>query len=388
MKKLKTWLALAALTLLLGACGPNDSLNNPIAPDSSAPNSGLSEGSTGNVPNPSQSDTPQEELLDDTEPPREGMVRSRLTNQWVDADVAETRPIAVIIPNEIGAVPHYNLSEASIIYEANVEKRISRLMAIYEDWDKLGTIGNIRSLRTYFAYWAFEWDAFLVHSGGPYFVDDLLAQSTTQNVNDHLGTDTAAFFRDSHRSSPHNLYATGQGILNVINNKSYSLSYRGLADTEHFRFTDQSNQNTLTQYGNDAKSAVYIDMSGCYPLTRCYFEYNDSDGLYYRSQYLSGGHDEPHVDAVTGEQLTFKNILVQYIAYEELNDDGYMVFGCHDNTKDGWYFTNGRGIHVNWEKSSDYGATRYYDDYGNEIILNTGKTMICIVLEGDNFTFR
>lgn len=388
MKNLKTWLALAALTVFLGACGQNGSLNNPIDPDSSAPNSGLSEGSAGTVPNPGQSDTPQVEITDDTEPPREGMVRSRLTNQWVDADVAETRPIAVMIPNEIGAVPHYNLSEASIIYEANVEKRMSRLMAIYEGWDKLGTIGNIRSLRTYFAYWSFEWDAFLVHSGGPYFVDDLLAQSTTQIVNDHLGTDTAAFFRDSHRLSPHNLYATGQGILNVVNNKKYSLSYRGLADTEHFHFANQSSQNTLTQYGNDAKSAVYIDMSGCYPLTRCYFEYNDDDGLYYRSQYLSGGRDEPHVDAVTGEQLAFKNILVQYVAYDELNDEGYMVLGCHDSTKDGWYFTNGRGIHVSWEKKSDYGATRYYDDYGNEIILNTGKTMICIVLDGDNFTFR
>lgn len=388
MKKLKSWLALTAITVFLCACGQDDTLGNPIDPNSSASNSGLSEGSVGTIPQPGQSDTPLDEILDDTEPPREGMIRSRLTNLWVDADVAETRPIAVIIPNEIGAVPHYNLSEASIIYEANVEKRISRLMAIYEDWDDLGAIGNVRSLRTYFAYWAFEWDAFLVHSGGPYFVDDLLAEPTTQNVNDHLGTDTAAFFRDSHRSSPHNLYATGQGILNVINNKGYSLSYRGLTTTNHYRFTNQTNQNTLTQYGNEGKSAVYIDMSGCYPLTRCYFEYNESDGLYYRSQYLSGGTDGPHVDAVTGKQLTFKNILVQYITYEELNDDGYMVFGCHDNTKDGWYFTNGRGIHINWEKSSDYGPTRYYDDYGNEIILNAGKTMICIVLDGDNFTFR
>lgn len=128
-------------------------------------------------------------------------------------------------------------------------------------------------------------------------------------------------------------------------------------------------------------------MSGCYPLTRCYFEYNEEDGLYYRSQHLASGTDGPHIDAATGQQLCFKNILVQYVTYEEIGE-GYLAFQCHDTTQDGWYFTNGRGIHVNWEKTSDYGATRYYDDYGNEIIMNTGKTMVCIVEDGDNFTFR
>ena len=86
-------------------------------------------------------------------------------------------------------------------------------------------------------------------------------------------------------------------------------------------------------------------------------------------------------------RFTFKNILVQNTYHEELSD-GYLVFQCHDTTRDGWYFTNGKGIHVNWEKTSDYSATRYYDDNGNEIMLNTGKTMICIVEDGDQFTFR
>ena len=62
-----------------------------------------------------------------------------------------------------------------------------------------------------------------------------------------------------------------------------------------------------------------------------------------------------------------------------------VLLQCIDNTRDGWFFTNGKGIHVNWEKTSDYGATRYYDDNGNEIELNTGKTMVCIVEDGDSF---
>lgn len=381
MRKVTVWPVLAVVILLLCACGPDSQEVGLETPDPSVSIPPFNGGAT---------DLTSDSLGNsqyDTEPPREGMLRSPLTNEWVDAEVAKTRPIAVLIPNETGAVPHYNLSEASILYETNVEDRVSRLMAIYEDWEDLSMIGNIRSLRTYFAYWAFEWDAFIVHSGGPYFVDDLIAEPTTQNINDHVGTDTAAFFRDSRRPQPHNLFATGPGILNVVNSKGYSLSYRGLTDANHFKFTDTANQNDLTQYGDAAKSAVYIDMSGCYPLTRCYFEYNEQDGLYYRSQHLSSGTDGPHIDAVTGKQLTFKNILVQYVTYEEIGG-GYMVYQCHDTTQDGWFFTDGRGIHVTWEKGSDYSATRYYDDYGNEIVMNTGKTMICVVLDGDNFTFR
>ncbi len=95
------------------------------------------------------------------------------------------------------------------------------------------------------------------------------------------------------------------------------------------------------------------------------------------------------MDAATGQQLAFKNILVQTVKWEDLGlDQGYMVFQCHDTTHDGWFFTNGKGIHVTWEKTTDYGATKYYDDNGNEVILNTGKTMVCVIQDGNNFTFR
>lgn len=323
---------------------------------------------------------------DDSQPPEEGMVRSRITNEWVDAEVADTRPIAIMVPNESAALPHYNLSKASVIYEANVEGRVTRLMAIYEDWQDLVRIGNIRSARTYYAYWAFEWDAFLVHFGGPYYINELMAEETTENI-DGLSGDGSAFYRSMDRSDPHNVYTDGDKLTERIEKHKYSLEYRDLTDETHFQFTSKAEPNALTQYGSEAQNATYIDMSGCYPLTRCYFEYNEEDGLYYRFQHLSGASDEPHKDA-DGEQLAFKNILVQYTKQEILDDKGYLVLQCHDDTRDGWFFTNGKGIHVNWEKGSDYEATRYYDDDGNEIVLNTGKTMICIVNEKDSFTFR
>lgn len=380
MKKLKLIALLTLSTILLCACSV-EPISSPIILEEETISSPSNEAST----NPSNTVSSEVIIEDDTIPPAEGMVRSRLTNEWIDETNANTRPIAVMTPNESAAVPHYNLSKASIIYEANVEGRMTRMMAIYEDWQDLERIGNIRSLRAYYAYWAFEWDAFIIHFGGPYFINELIAQPTTQNINGS-GSDDTAFFRSTDRNPPHNAYANGSDLLDAIKRKGYSVEYRGLADEEHFQFATKAEPNTLDQY-IAAKDATYIDMSGCYPLTRCYFEYNEEDGLYYRSQHLSGDVDGPHIDAVTGEQLSFKNILIQNVKYEELGE-GYLAFQCHDTTRDGWYFTNGKGIHVTWEKTSDYGATRYYDDNGDEIVLNTGKTMICIVEEGDNFTYR
>lgn len=382
MKRIKLLLTITVWVAVLCACSQNPA-PSPIIQDTTPPTN-----STLTPPSLTPSNLPSNIVVeDDSKPPRDGMVRSRLTNEWVDASVAATRPIAVMIPNELNAIPHYNLSEASVIYEASVEGRMTRMLAIYEDWEKLSKIGNVRSLRTYYAYWAFEWDAFIVHYGGPFFINELLEEPSTQTIDGNLSTDTAAFFRSTDRAAPHNGYATGPGLASVIRQKGYPSTYRDLTDDNHFTFTTKAVPNALTQYGSAASDATYIDMSGCYPLTRCYFEFNEDDGLYYRFQHLSGSTDGPHVDEATGRQLCFKNILVQYTKYEDLGN-GYLALQCHDTTMDGWYFTNGKGIHVNWEKSSDYGATKYYDDNGNEIVLNSGKTMICVVKEGEAFTFR
>lgn len=326
------------------------------------------------------------ETADDSTPPREGMVRSRLTNEWVDADVANSRPIAVMTPNESSALPHYNLSQASILYEADVEGSMTRMMAVYEDWKGLDKIGNIRSLRAYYAYWAMEWDAFIVHIGGPFFVDEVLNKANVEDIDGKTGAAGDAFFRTSDRKAPHNAYASGSGIEKVANALKYDMEYRGIADDAHYKFASKSSPNTLDQYP-DAVDAAKVDMSGCWKLTRCYFEYNEEDGLYYRSQHLSGASKGPHIDAVNGEQLTFSNILVQDMVSEELGQ-GYLAFQVHDNKRSGWYFTQGKGIRVTWTKTSDWGATRYYDESGNEITLNTGKTMVCIVRNIDNLIYE
>lgn len=323
---------------------------------------------------------------DDEQPPAEGMVRSRLTNEWVDASLENKRPVAIMIPNEVSAVPHYSISKADILYECNVESEMTRMMGIFGDWENMDKIGNVRSARDYYIFWSFEWDSILCHYGGPFYIDEVISRSTTENINGTVAA-SGIYFRSSDRSAPHNAYISSEGINKAIDQYGYSKEYRGMADENHFQFTGAQHPNTLEDY-EEAVNATLIDMSECYPKTNCYFKYNSEDGLYYRYQHLAGSSDGPHMDVTNNVQLSFKNIIVQNTYYETRDEKGYLAFKCVDNTRDGWFFTEGKGIHINWVKESDYGATRYYDDNGNEITLNTGKTMILIVEDGDSFHYE
>lgn len=337
-------------------------------------------------PSPTPEETVDEdevEAEDPDAPPAEGMVRSRITNEWVSEQTDRTRPIAVMIPNTKTA-SHYGLSQASVLYECNVESSITRLMAVFDDWSSFEKLGNIRSSRDYYIYWAFEWDALYIHFGGPFYIDDLVGRTDTQNVN--CINYSNASYRDTAKDSTDNAFTSTAHLKDAISHYGYPLEYRdGYADEQHYIFAPDSSPNTLEQY-DKAITAGTVDMSPAYPVTNAYFKYNEETGLYDRYQHLSGTSDGPHIDLANNEQLSFKNLLIQNTYYEVRDQKGYLSFQCHDTTRDGWFFTNGKGIHVTWEKTSDYGATRYFDDNGSEIKLNTGKTMVCIVEDGDTFT--
>lgn len=375
MKKLSILFLIAlSSTMLITGCGKKETNSKTETPS---------------VPLPEQSVmTPESESeatsLTEDLPPKEGMLRSRLTNEWVSKEVADLRPLAVMIPNDKSTIPHYNISNADILYECLVEGEITRLMGIFGDWSQLERVGNIRSCRDYYVYWAFEWDAIYVHAGGPFYIDEVIGRSDTHNIN-ALTAPSGVFYRTTDRSAPQNLYFDGSDIYAEASRLGYPLEMRpDYANPVHYQFVSPTEPNTLEQYP-DSVAAKKIDLANAYPVTKTWFEYNENDGLYYRFQKTSNG---PHMDAATNTQLSFKNVLVQFTYHEVRDAKGYLAFQCIDNTRDGWYFTNGKGIHVNWEKSSDYGPTRYFDDLGNEIKLNTGKTMICILQNNDTFSFE
>ncbi len=312
-----------------------------------------------------------------------GFVRSVYTNEWVTAQQALTRPIAVMMPTDKSAQPSYGISNAKILYEIMEEGEISRQMAIIDDWTGLSKIGNLRSCRLYYIPEATEWDPILIHYGGVFY---MMYRITSADINNLTGAQqygtgggtvgASAFFRSTDRKAPHNAYTSAAGIIDACNQLGYSLTIREeYYNAKHFTFAD--GVNTLEQYGELAATANTIDLSNIFTYTKSAFTYNAEDGLYYKTL-----HGKAQTDGLNGEQLTFANVIVQNTKWEKLDDKGYLSFQNLDTTEDGYYFTKGKCIHVTWQKLGDYTPTVYYDDYGNEIQLNEGKTYIAIAQKG------
>jgi hypothetical protein len=109
----------------------------------------------------------------------------------------------------LGARPQSGLREADIVYEVEAEGGITRYMALFLERTPK-QIGPVRSARTYFVDLARPYDPFFAHAGenddvwGP--LKDLRAAGFA-DMDEIVGT-PEAFWRDSTRYMPHNLYTS------------------------------------------------------------------------------------------------------------------------------------------------------------------------------------
>ena len=334
-----------------------------------------------------------------------GQKQSYLTGEWKAESVVNRRPLAIMVPNNPPAMPQCGLSKASIIYEAPVEGRITRLMCVVEDYDDLTYIGPIRSSRDYFVYEAMALDAIYCHWGlaVPY-VADLLNSNRVDNISQAVSGVAspyeAAFARRQDRKSGG--YATEFTAYMWINAASTSggkdapdqsvkgytagVEAKGYGKTyeESGRFADLGRDPQAYLFANDCimEYADYPDASkicpggsqsnkGGYGQNNATFTYNPEDHLYYRSQYGA-----KQIDELTGEQVAVTNVVFKVCHGEVRDDHDYLAFGLH-GSGDAYVFTNGKMIKATWKHESDYDANHYYDEKGEEIVLNQGKTWFC-----------
>ena len=324
----------------------------------------------------------EEELAEAEAKPRKEkkpVYRSVLTGLQVDSEEEmNKRPIAVMYPIDLKAQPQYGLDRVDLMYEFMEEGDMSRQMGFITDWEDLDRIGNIRSTRDYYIKVSLEFDPVYVHYGGPiYTVSDWTTREEVDNINGVdgiMGPSFGAFFRIPEGSlSEHTAYTSGSRIKRAFEMGGYSFTRRPEYDSgRHFKFVGlHSEPNTLEQYKRVCK-ATEIDFSGSFPVDRPYLWYNEDDGLYYREIYGS-----PQKDAVTGEQLTFTNILVLKV-WADPRDGLRLMFNTFESGG-GYYITQGRMIRIYWDKKDEHTPYKYTDDNGEEVRFNNGRTLICII---------
>lgn len=292
----------------------------------------------------------------------DGKIKSYLTGEMTDISKANRRPIAVMMSNDKAALPQYGINRAGVVYEAPVEGEMNRFMAIMEDYDDLKRIGSVRSCRTYYTYFAREFDAIYGHFGQSTFAKPYL--KNVDNINGLEGIGDTAYFRTNDKKAPHNAYSSSERLQKSIEklgySQTYSDSYKG-----HYQFTRSGNEIHL-ENGQDAYKVV-----PGYAMNKPWFLYNEEDGLYYRYQYgdVHKGDEGP---------IAVKNIIFQYCQSGHYASTEYLNINVH-TSECGYYITNGKVIPISWKKDGEFGVTRYYDSGGKEIVLNQGKTWVCII---------
>ena len=306
-----------------------------------------------------------EYILPEEREEKDGMIRSFLTGQMVPAEQADRRPIAIMMSNDKEARPQYGINRAGVVYEAPVEANMNRYMAVIEDYDDLDRIGSVRSCRTYYTYFAREFDAIYAHYGQSTFAKPYLKNVDNINGLDAIGG--TAYYRSKDKRSPHNAYTSGNRLKKSINTLGYTTEYDG-SYKGHYLFARDGVEISL-----EGKPGV-MDAAHAKPgyiMNKPEFVYESSDGLYHRYQYgdVHQGSEGP---------VAVKNVIFQYCQSGFYATTQYLNINVHTGEY-GYYLTDGKGIPISWEKDGEFGVTHYYDQEHNEIVLNQGKTWVCII---------
>lgn len=273
------------------------------------------------------------------------------------------RPIAIMIDNNKSAMPQGGLNDAYIVYEIIVEGGESRLMALFKG-SKLEKIGSVRSSRHYFLDYALENDAIYVHYGWSPKAETDIKTLSVNNING-ISETTNEFWRVKDKKAPHNVATSIEKIMSIANKKGYRTTSTSKS------ILNYTTENVILENGQTAQNIKipYSDSN----IVR--WEYSAEN-----SKYIRYSKNNKQKDWTTGEDVAFKNIIIEFIANTDLKDGENK--GRQDlntvGTKEGYYITNGKAIPIKCEKTSRTSKTKYVDLEGNEIDVNDGNTFIQI----------
>ncbi len=308
----------------------------------------------------------EEEQIDPTT-----LAHNPLTGEYgYNADALGKRPVAVMINNIDLSLPQYGIGSADYIYEVVVEGGITRLMAVFADYSNVPTLCSIRSCRYYYPLIANGLDAIYCHWG----MNMTIAKETLERLDiDRFDGDDSAyydglFYNDSERleyySREHTGCLDGSRLPEYIDNFGFRKeSKKGSEDMMKF-----AEGAEMIDISDVSCGKVDVEFSESYFST---FTYDETDKKYYKCH--SG---DPHMDAATGEQLSFTNVFALQTGVRTMEDGYLMEVDLTGGT--GYYLSGGKIQEINWSKASDYDNFVFTDKSGNPLTVNRGKCYIGI----------
>ena len=287
------------------------------------------------------------------------------TNSYLDKYInSDERPIAVMVDNDNkDARPQAGLDEAYLVYEMLVEGGSTRFMALFRNVST-EKIGPVRSSRHYFLDFVKENDAIYTHYGWSPKATADISNLKVNNINGINGSDSNIFWRErKFKGDWHSAYTSIQKIEERLAQKGYKTE---TATKNEIKYSDE--EISLSEQG--VATEIVLPYSGKYKTG---YIYNAETKLYEKQI-----NNAPH-KMQNGNVLSFKNVIVEFIADKALGDGSDRREIITTGTGKGYYFTNGAYEEITWSKASRTAPTIYKKMDGSELVINAGNTIINII---------
>ena len=293
-----------------------------------------------------------------------------------DASVLERRPLAIKVSNAPPVVrPQAGLSFADWVFEHYAEAGLTRFTAIYLSHDA-EWVGSVRSARLIDLALPRIFKAALVFSGASGGVKQHIreAEFFDRVLSPDFGMSDLeppfARIESPEKSFEHTLFANTQQLWEVVERK-------GLDERQELSFWAFSEEPPP-----DGRPTTRIVVPYRPEIASAEYEYDPEQGLYLRS--VLGA---PHLDELTGEQLTAANVVVLYVNHVDTDivedSTGSVIYYSIEiqlwGQQPATVYRDGMAYDVQWVRPSDEDPLRITDFEGDDFPLKPGTVWVQVV---------
>jgi hypothetical protein len=280
-----------------------------------------------------------------------------------DKTVLQRRPLLVRVGNDPQIRPQTGLSKADVVYEDVMDGWwVTRFTGIFLSQD-LEAVGPIRSARLVNLQMAPQYGGALVHSGASDPIRWRLSQSTIVDL-DEFFTRTPYFYKQG-ADWRGRLFVNLKLIRKYMEQKKQEMA----VPLRGFVFDGEGapppTGTTATEFTIPYPKSSLVS-----------YKYDAASGLYRR--FVQG---QPHLDAITNQQITAANVVVQFCPHEKTDivEDSQGTTSINITLLGegpALVFRNGVAQIAHWKTDNPARMTRFTDQTGQSIAFKPGQTWI------------